>query len=147
MSTNETDISKKIVAACEKHWATWQSDCSGFVKAVAKELGVPFGGAPNANAIVDAIQASPWTVLSAGAGEIIGELAARTAGKGLVIAGHKASGNGHVAIVVPGSLAFSKYPHGYWGSIGGFQKKNETLNYSWTAPALDELVYAWRYLI
>jgi len=91
-----------------------------------------------ANDIVDQIQLPPWNVLKDGK-EADSE--ARL-GK-FVIPGLKADDNGHVAIIVPGSLAHEKYPTGYWGSIGaGMAYKNTTINYSWNENTRDKVIYA-----
>src|SRR6266446_9467 len=91
----------KVVAACEKHWDQFKSDCSGFVKAVAQDCGILLTG--QANDIVDQIQKLPWQVLKDGAA--VGHEASVKANAGLVIAGLKDTPSGHVAIVVPGPLA------------------------------------------
>jgi cell wall-associated NlpC family hydrolase len=74
-------------------WVTYQHDCSGFVRAVAAEAGVPIYG--NANQIVDTLQkGGGWTSLGHDASR-----ASQMAAQGnLVIAGRKEPGHGHVAI-------------------------------------------------
>jgi hypothetical protein len=132
----KTHPAENIKDICEKHWAAYNNDCSGFAKAVAIELNVQLTG--QANDIVDQIQKNPWKVLKDGK-EADSE--ARL-GK-FVIAGLKADDNGHVAIIVPGSLAHEKYPTGYWGSIGaGMAYKNTTINYSWDKSDRDKVIYA-----
>ena len=130
-----TDKINKIKILCEKYWDTYQRDCSGFAKAVAKELHVSMTG--QANDIVDQIQNSPWKVLKDGS-----EADAEARSGKFVIAGLKATGNGHVAIIVPGTLAHGKYPTGYWGSIAGVGRKNQTINYSWNKTTRDKVNYA-----
>ena len=129
-----SDISAKIINACEKYWDQYQSDCSGFVKAVANEVGIVLSG--QANDIVDQIQQIPWKSLATGYEASI------NAEVGLVIAGLKANPNGHVAVVVPGDLAHAKYPVGYWGRLGGGGRKNTTLNWSWNKTDRDKVFYA-----
>lgn len=125
--------SEKVVAACQKHWDANKSDCSGFIKAVADDLGVPLSG--QANHIVDFIQQNWWTLAD-------GNEAMMWAEAGyFVIGGLKADGNGHVVVVVPGPLAHGKYPTAYWGSLGGEGKKAETINFSWTTSDRDKVVY------
>ncbi|TRX74230.1 NlpC/P60 family protein [Pseudomonas mangiferae] len=129
------DKAQKIIALCETHWAAHKRDCSGFVKSVADELGIPLSG--QANAMVDQIQRAPWKVLANG------REAQRHAALGdLVIAGLKANPHGHVVIVVDGPLSQGKYPTAYWGSLGGVGKKNTTLNWSWNATDRDRVIYA-----
>ena len=53
-----------VIVACEEQWPNYQSDCSGFVKAVAASLGVTLTG--QANDIVDQIQRVPWTTVKGG---------------------------------------------------------------------------------
>ncbi|GAB1266682.1 hypothetical protein [Aurantivibrio infirmus] len=52
MSKNRNAI--KVIELCEKHWESNKKNCSGFIKAVAKELTITVHG--QANDIVDAIQ-------------------------------------------------------------------------------------------
>ncbi|WP_263144092.1 NlpC/P60 family protein [Pseudomonas sp. RIT-PI-AD] len=129
------DKAQKIIALCEKHWAAHKRDCSGFVKRVADELGIPLSG--QANAMVDQIQRAPWKRLASGR-----EAKDHAANGELVIAGLKANPNGHVVIVVDGPLSQGKYPTAYWGSLGGVGKKNTTLNWSWNATDRDRVIYA-----
>jgi hypothetical protein len=130
--------SNDIVAACEKHWEQYKCDCSGFVKAVALELGVTLIG--QANDIVDQIGGAPWVPLANGVD------AAVKSGLGLVVAGLKDNPHGHVVVVVPGPLAHGAYPTAYWGQLGGVGKKNATLNWAWSAADRDHVSYAWRSL-
>lgn len=135
---SKIDAQNRIVRACEKHWSAWSGDCSGFVKAVAKELGLPLPSI-QANGLVDHIQQLPWRKLASGV-----EAAQQAKLGKLVLAGHKSSPNGHVVIVVPGGLAKGKYPVAYWGSLGGQGRKYTTLNYSFPTTQRDQLVYACR---
>jgi hypothetical protein len=125
----------KVVVACEKYWEQYQSDCSGFVKAVSLELGVTLTG--QANDIVDQINIAPWLPLAGGSD------AAAKSGLGLVVAGLKDNPHGHVVIVVPGPLAHLKYPTAYWGQLGGVGRKNTTLNWAWSVADRDNVSYAW----
>ncbi len=52
--------------------------------------------------------------------------------------------HGHVVIVVGGPLdpTHGKYPHAYWGSLGGTPGQDETLNYAWVAADRDRITYA-----
>nr|WP_294553793.1 hypothetical protein [uncultured Rhodopila sp.] len=123
----------QIIAACERDWDTWRSDCSGFVKAVAADLGVFLSG--QANDIVDAI-AARWKPAKDGV-----EAAARAADGKFVIGGLKDQPNGHVVVVVKGPLNRGKYPTAYWGQLGGIGEKETTINYSWGADDRDKVAY------
>jgi hypothetical protein len=125
-----------VATTCESHWAAHASDCSGFVKAVAAEVGVTLTG--QANDIVDAIQAFPWKTATGGLD------AATKAEMGyLVVGGLKAQPNGHVVVVVPGTVKDGKYPTAYWGSLGGIGKKNMTINWSWADGDRDRVIYGY----
>ena len=128
--------SARVVAACEKWWSQYKGDCSGFVKAVAKVLGVPLTGL--ADDIVDEIKLPPWMLLGSGVE------AAQKASLGLVIGALKATPHGHVVVVVPGALAHGKYPTAYWGTLNGTGRQNATINWAWDARHRDKVVYAWR---
>jgi hypothetical protein len=124
---------ERIIAACEREWYTWRSDCSGFVKAVAADLGVFLSG--QANDIVDAIAAN-WKPAKDGV-----EAAAHAAEGKFVVGGLKDKPHGHVVVVVRGPLNRGKYPTAYWGQLGGTGEKKTTINYSWTAGDRDEVAY------
>ena len=131
----KTHPAENVKEVCEKYWAAYNNDCSGFAKAVATELNVQLIG--QANDIVDQIQKSPWKVLKDGK-----EADSEARSRKFVIAGLKANDNGHVAIIVPGILAQEKYPAAYWGSIAGLGRKNSTINYSWDKSDRDKVIYA-----
>ena len=138
-----------IVDSCEACWEESflpgtqnRNNCSGFVKAVAKKLGVPLDETANADGIVDAI--SPrWKKLGSG------QEAAQKAAMGvLVIAGLKgadhtpARNNGHVAIVVDGPLYKGVYPLCWCGSIGGAQSKGDkSAGEIWSRADRDNVAY------
>lgn len=125
-----------VAIACEKHWETYKSDCSGFVKAVASDLGLSLTG--QANDLSDQIQKSPWLKLKDGA-----EAQQKAALGFFVLGALKATPNGHVVVVVPGELSGGKYPTAYWGSLGGTGKKKTTINWSWTATDRDLVSYSY----
>lgn len=132
--------SEKIIACCEAHWDAYKSDCSGFVKAVAHELGANLQG--DANEISSFIQQLPQTTNE-------GITAAAWASEGkLMLAGLKGEDHqpprthGHVVVVVAGPLAHNKYPSAYWGMLGSTGRKNQTLNWSWNSRDRDHLTYA-----
>ena len=93
-----------IAEICARHYEAHKGDCSGFARAVARDLGVPLAGL--ANEIADTLAAGTdgWEVLPDGAA------AAAVASEKLVIGGlrgdqqAKPSTHGHVVVVVPGSL-------------------------------------------
>lgn len=123
----------QIVAACEARWEANKANCSGFVRAVAADLGIGLSG--QANDIVDFIAANWWPIADGVAARDWAE-----AGY-LVVGGLKAAGNGHVVVVVPGPLAHGKYPTAYWGKLNGVGKKKTTLNFAWTAADRDDVAY------
>jgi hypothetical protein len=125
-----------VATVCEARWDKYFDDCSGFVKAVAADLGVTIDG--QANDIVDAMQKFPWKRAASGAD------AALKASMGyLVLGGLKAAGNGHVVVIVPGVVLEGKYPTAYWGSLNSIGKKNTTINWSWSKPDRDLVQYAY----
>jgi hypothetical protein len=134
------DDSKKIVSLCDKYWDTYKKNCSGYVKAIASDLGITLTG--QANNIVDQIQKAPWKVLKSGI-----EAKVQATNGMFVVAGLKSDAHGHVVVVVPGTLAHGKYPTAYWGSLGGVPKKNATLNWSWNKTDRDKVIYACRSVV
>jgi len=119
---------------CEKYYDKWIYDCSGFLKAVAKDLGITLTGM--ANNIIDFMGSSPsWRSLGNDA-----DAAVRMAGQRyLVVAGLKAAGHGHVVIIMPG--AAKPYPTAYWGSISHHPGRNKTINWAWTRADLANVSY------
>ena len=124
---------KTIAEVCEANWAAHQSDCSGFVKAVAADLGIRLTG--QANSIIDAIGRSPWEDLGTDAKKAV----LRAGSRHLVIGGLKASPNGHVVVIVPGGA--NPWPHAYWGRLGGVGRRNATINWSWNAADRARVKY------
>ena len=107
---------EKVKTACEKHWEEHKKNCSGFVKAVANDLGITITG--QANDIVDNFKTAVWKACTDGVD------ARQKATEGhLVIGGLKKPPKEHFVVVVPGLLAHGKYPTAYWGSMGSFAKK------------------------
>jgi len=119
-----------------------KNNCSGFVKAVAKELGIPLPEPANANEIADSVK-NDWKKVRSGTE------AAQLAGTGIfVLAVLKGSEhapariNGHVAIVVSGKLYKNKYPAVWGGSIGGAQSQGEkTVGEVWNNTDRDSVEY------
>jgi hypothetical protein len=135
----------RIKAACEGEWPANKSDCSGFVKDVAAELGITLTG--DADDIVDEIQKAGWRHLGSGS-----EAKAAADNGEFVIAGLKSSDHdpqrdhGHVAVVVNGPLdpVHGKYPTAYWGLLGSIGEKAKNLNWAWRKSDRDRVFYAAR---
>jgi len=126
---------QKIIDRCEAQFDAHSHDCSGFLKAVASDLGIALTGM--ADDIVDEIQAAPWTVLADGF------TAKAQADLGFfVVGGLKDTPHGHVVVVVQGPLAHEKYPTGYWGRLGATGMKNTTINWAWNKTDRDRVTYA-----
>ncbi|MGC4085940.1 MAG: hypothetical protein QM736_28385 [Vicinamibacterales bacterium] len=127
---------RAIVAACEARWDANKGDCSGFVRAVAADLGITIRGL--ANDIVDQMASGPWVKVASGSD------AKRQADLGrFVLGGLKAKGHGHVVVVVAGPLAKGQYPTAYWGRLGGEGRKATTINWAWNADDRDLVTYAY----
>lgn len=140
---------KCIVDSCKQAWdeeflpgTANKNNCSGFVKSVARKLGIPMSRTANADGIVAEIAGS-WSEVATGA-----EAAQKAAAGWLVIVGlkgadHKpARGNGHVAIVVSGPLYRSKYPMCWGGSIGGAQSAGtKSVGEIWNRSDRDSVRY------
>jgi hypothetical protein len=119
--------------ACEKEWEKWKADCSGFLKAVAGDLGIMLSG--QANTIIDTMGTPPWVQLGKDATKAVSYL-----GMGyLVIAGLKATPNGHVVVIVSGPA--TPYPFGYWGRLGGVGRENASINWAWNHVDLPNVQY------
>ena len=141
----------RVIAACTKHWAKNQGDCSAFVRAVAQELGFALDG--NANRIHEQISGAPW--IRIGVGKDAAAIAGVAAGEGkLVIAARPDNPNGHVAVVVDYRNAFDSYPEvdrkkavAFWGSLHSVGAEYERITRSWVGAALAEVLYAYQRLI
>lgn len=134
------DPTNKVVDACKKSYAAWKDDCSGFVRAVAKELGITLEG--NADSIVSSISIY-WTPVTDAA------QAVQLAEKGtLVIGGLKSSqhtpsrSHGHVVVVVPGAMYQGKYPIVWGGSIGSAASQGtKSVGEVWNRADRDNVKY------
>lgn len=123
VSTQEDNNHYPIFAITEQEWEARKSDCSGFVRAVAHDAGIPLNGL--ANHLVDEWNIDPtWIKL----GHDYLRASEMAAHGYLVVAGKKEEGHGHVVIVVPSR------PHGvamgYWGRLGGVGFRNKGLNFA-----------------
>jgi hypothetical protein len=130
MATN----AEKVIAACDAEWDTWKSDCSGFAKAVGRQLGIHLQG--KANELIDSLNYLPyWKPLGTDPGS-----ASTMAAQGyFVIGGLKTKPNGHVVVVV--SSAVEKHPVAYWGRLGSTGRKKTTVNWSWNNSDLQQVEY------
>lgn len=143
------NLDQCIIEKCKLAWegeflkgTKNKNNCSGFVKAVAKALGIPLPETANANEIVDAIS-KDWKAVDSGAE------AAQLAGTGaFVLAGLKGSDHspartsGHVAIVVSGKLYKNKYPVLWGGSTAGAQSQGDkTVGMVWNSVDRDSVEY------
>jgi hypothetical protein len=129
----QQDLATKVIAVCEKDWDADKSDCSGFVKAVAADLGIHLTGL--ANDIVKYARAN-WQAAKDGV-----DAAGQAAQGNLVIGGLEDNPNGHVVVVVRGGLNREKYPTAYWGQLGGVGKKDTTINWAWPLADRDLVEY------
>jgi len=123
---------KTIKDICEARWDAWKSDCSGFLKAVAADVGIKLHG--QANTIIDTMSDS-WEDLGDDAAKAVLHASSRR----LVVAGLKATGHGHVAVIVPGPA--TPWPHAYWGQFNGTGRKNATINWAWNKADRDDVRY------
>ena len=140
-----------IIDACKKSWDTEfitglknKDNCSGFVKAVAKELGVPLSETANADGIVDELAVSPkWSKLSSGK-----EAAAKAGLGSFVLAGLKSEdhkpgrNNGHVVVIASGALYRDIYPVCWGGSTGAAQSQGtKSVGEVWNRADRDQVSY------
>jgi hypothetical protein len=146
MSISDACIVEKCKAAWEEKTSAGlvnKNNCSGFLKGVAQKLGVSMPAAANADGLIDFMKNQGWTKLASGAD------AAQKAGGGMfVVAGLKASehsparSNGHVAIVVSGTLYRGIYPKCWGGSIGGAQSQGtKSTGEVWNRTDRNSVVY------
>jgi hypothetical protein len=138
----------RVLAACTKHWPDNQGDCSGFVRAVAQDLGFALSG--NANAMYTQISKDPW--IRIGIGTQASATAGITAGEGkFVVAAEQGQKNGHVAIVVDYRNAFDSYSQvdrdkavAFWGKLHSTGAEYERITRSWTATDLERVLFAYQ---
>jgi cell wall-associated NlpC family hydrolase len=132
---------EEILAACRKFYDLYSDDCSGFIRAVARELGYTLTG--NADDLVSELERR-WTTIDRA--QAIEAAAAGT----LVIVGLKAADHnpprrhGHIAVVVDGPLYHGKYPRVWCGSIGGSagqSEGNKSVGEVWRRTDRDNVSY------
>ena len=138
-----------VLQACDDVWdKEWvagkanRNNCSGFVKAVAAAVCVSLPASENADGIIDHV-AKSWKKLGSGDAA----LAAVAAGS-FVIAGLRSDDHkpgrteGHVAIVVAGSLYRGKYPKVWGGSTGAAQSRGDkSTGEVWNTKDRDSVRY------
>jgi len=138
---------QKVIDACNAAFTPInKAHCNYFGKAVATALGdTTFGPSDLADDMVDDMQNSTdWKPLGDG-------VAAKNAADSgqLVIAGLRsgehspARTEGHIAVVLTGPLANSKYPTAAWGGADPHNppQANSSINYAWNASDRDSVHY------
>lgn len=143
------NLDQCIIGKCAESWEEEfitglknKNNCSGFVKAVAKKLGIPLPETANADGIVDSI-AKDWKNLKSGSEAAQQAAAGVFVLVGLKGVGHKpARNNGHVAVVVSGKLYKEKYPPVWGGSTGGAQSQGDkSVGEVWNRTDRDSVAY------
>lgn len=140
-----------IPDTCDADWPSSKIACNAFVIAVAADVGVTLTGI--ADQIVGQIQGADWTQLGHD-----GAAAAAAAADGkLVIGGLKAADTvpspgkpqpteGHVVVVIDGTLDHDLYPKAWWGSTDpDVREKGQgklSINYAWNTASRDKVIYA-----
>jgi hypothetical protein len=143
---------QRVIDYCELEWPANSSDCSGFARDVAGDLGVPLTG--NADAIVAQMSGSGWKPITAQGNKSAGECAKEAADRGVFVLGGLDSKStaprddqpvthGHVVVVVSDLQSTSIYPTAYWGTLGGEGKKFSTINWAWRKIDRDNVKYAY----
>jgi hypothetical protein len=132
-----------VVDAARRHFSAYQRNCSGFVRAVASELGVPAGLEGNANSQIDAMRAG-WENVTRD------EAVSRAARGDFVVAGLRsnehvvARPHGHVVVVVPGELYRDVYPRVWSGSqrgTAGQSQGDRSVGQIWRVDDRDRVQY------
>lgn len=141
-----------IVDQCKAAWTGEfvngiknRDNCSGFVKAVAKGVGIPLSETANADGLIDEISKF-WTAIASG------KEAAQQAELGNFIVAclksdkHRPSrNNGHICIVVAGAMYRDKYPLVWGGSTGSAQSEGtKSVGEVWNRNDRDAVSY-WSY--
>lgn len=139
----------EIIRACQKHWHLHAGDCSGFLKAVVAELRVKHSNlgslSGQANDIHNAIQRSPWTLISGTGREGWMNAATLAVNQGYLVVGawYNPDGNGHLAIVT-GYSDESARALAYWGSLGGAGSQAGKVTESWGKDKIGSVIYAYQ---
>ena len=138
-----------IVDACKQAWegsflpgTPNKDNCSGFVKAVAAQLGIPLPATADADGIASAV-AGAWKKVDSG--EEAQRLAANGAFVLVLLKGkdhHPPRHHGHVGVVVAGELYRHKYPMMWGGSIGNAQSEDDkSVGEVWNRADRDSVQY------
>lgn len=135
-----TDPQQAVLETCKKHYEAFKKDCSGFVRAVAAELGHPLAGnADNITAEIDV----KWTKL------VDGAAAAKAAGEGKFVVAALAGKDhvptqkhGHIVVVIDGELYHGIYPKCWGGSLGNYQSMGDkSVGEVWNKTSRDRVIY------
>ncbi|MCC7066824.1 MAG: hypothetical protein IT523_00065 [Burkholderiales bacterium] len=139
-----------IVDACSQSWEESTSanlpnknNCSGFLKAVASKLGIVLPVSANADLLIDFMIDQQWKTTTSG------KEAANLAENGAFVVAALKSGdhnparaNGHVAVVVSGTLYREVYPLCWCGSIGSAQScGTKSVGEVWNRRDRDQVTY------
>lgn len=145
MATSDACIVDACRSAFERSYIPGlpnRDNCSGFVKEVARALGVGVPHTADADGLIAYFEAN-WSPVASGTE------AARLAGTGrLVVVGLKAAdhrparGNGHVAVVVTGEFYRQVYPPVWGGSTGAAQSQGtKSVGEVWNRSDRDAVRY------
>ena len=154
-----TSDQTQVVAACEKVWNAYKHDCSGFAKAVARELLVFLPGSSGSAdwmtwMISNWLPSTDSKFNEIGFGKFATIQAIDEADKGNLVLGgltadeinsvrripEKFTDHGHVVIVTPG-VGHHGWPRGYWGTLGGVGHKNTSLSATFRAGLKEKVHY------
>ena len=138
----------RVISACTKHWPDNQGDCSGFVRAVAQDLGFALSG--NANAIYTQVSKDPWIRIGIGTQALVTAGVTASEGK-FVVAAEQGQNNGHVAVVADYRNAFDAYSQvdrdkavAFWGKLHSTGAEYERITRSWTTVDLQRVLFAYQ---
>jgi len=144
-----SEFNQSIIKSCTDSWEQEfipgkknKENCSGFVKDVAKKIGVSLPQTADADGIVDEIN-SKWIKLDSG------KEAAQQASYGtFVLAGLRSTdhspkrAHGHIVVIVDGPLYHQEYPKCWGGSTGGFTcQGDKSVGEVWNQSDRDSVVY------
>lgn len=147
---------RRVIVACERLWPQIgvqgrlnKSDCSAFVIAVAREIGILMAG-PYANDIYREVSSAPWQRV--GVGNAAAQMAAVAATNGKFVVGawrNPTGGHGHVAVIVDTSYSSPQIPFrsraiAYWGTLGAIGERYQKHSDSWNSAKQAQVLYAVR---
>ena len=142
---------RRVLTACEKVWSTHKDNCSGFVKAVLKELGAG-ASVPNvrANELYQHFMETKNEWYYVGSGQNATLLAGVSAHEGhIVVAAWKNPNSdkpGHVAVVTEymATVKAAKPEQrllAYWGLLGAEGERGEKITLSFGSAKLKDVAY------